>query len=43
MMKKMRRKTLMDLVQENKELLLRDLDALEKIENRLEQRHVRKL
>lgn len=43
MMKKMRRKTLMDLVQENKELLLRDLDALEKIENRLEERHVRKL
>ncbi|MFS0646597.1 FbpB family small basic protein [Siminovitchia sp. 179-K 8D1 HS] len=42
-MKKTRRKTFMDLVQENKEMLLRDLDALEKIEDRLEQRHVRKL
>lgn len=42
-MKKTRRKTFMDLVQENKEMLLRDLEALEKIEDRWEQRHVRKL
>ncbi|MBM7717316.1 hypothetical protein JOC94_004343 [Bacillus thermophilus] len=42
-MKKTRRKSLMDLVQENKEMLLRDMDALERIEDRLEKRLVRKL
>lgn len=42
-MKKTKRKSFMALVQENKEMLLRDLDALERIEDRLEQRHVRKL
>ncbi|WP_339163242.1 FbpB family small basic protein [Siminovitchia sp. FSL H7-0308] len=42
-MKKTRRKSFMDLVQENKEMLLRDMDALERIEDRLEKRLARKL
>ncbi|MFD1706644.1 FbpB family small basic protein [Siminovitchia sediminis] len=38
----MRRKTFVNLVEENKAELLKDLSALEIIENRLEEKHLKK-
>ena len=41
-MKRTRRKSFVNLVEENREALLRDLEALEKIEERLEQKHMKR-
>lgn len=41
-MKRTRRRSLLDLVQENKEALLKDLAAMEEIESRLEEKHMRR-
>ncbi|RWR08601.1 FbpB family small basic protein [Siminovitchia fortis] len=41
-MRRSKRKTFLNLVEENREALLKDLDALEKIENRLEEKHLKR-
>ncbi|RLQ96167.1 FbpB family small basic protein [Falsibacillus albus] len=41
-MRKIRKKSFADLVLENKQALLKDTEALERIEARLEEKHVRK-
>jgi len=41
--RKMHKKTFSDLVAENKQALLRDMDAMKQIEERLERKHAMKL
>ncbi|MBP1913540.1 FbpB family small basic protein [Lederbergia galactosidilytica] len=41
-MRKMHRKTFLDLVQENKQALINDSKALEKIETKLEEKHTKR-
>ncbi|MCJ7841248.1 FbpB family small basic protein [Lederbergia sp. NSJ-179] len=38
-MRKIRRKSFSDLVQENKQALMKDAKAIEKIETKLEEKH----
>ncbi|RST73010.1 FbpB family small basic protein [Siminovitchia acidinfaciens] len=41
-MKRNRSKTFLDLVEENRQALLKDLEALERIEDRLEEKHLKR-
>lgn len=41
-MKRNRRRTFLDLVEENRQALLKDLEALERIEDRLEKKHLKR-
>ena len=42
-MKRTRRRSFIHLVEENREALMRDVEALEKIEERLEQKHMKRI
>ncbi|MBD8007599.1 FbpB family small basic protein [Bacillus norwichensis] len=41
-MRRNKRKSFLNLVEENKEALLKDLEALQKIEDRLEEKHLKR-
>ena len=41
-MRRYKRKTFLDLLAENREALLKDFDALERIENRLEEKQLKR-
>ncbi|HEY4553025.1 MAG TPA: FbpB family small basic protein [Bacillaceae bacterium] len=42
-MRRPRKKSFSDLVMENKQALLKDTEALEQIEDRLEQKYIRRM
>lgn len=41
-MRRNKRKSFINLVEENREALLKDLEALQKIEDRLEEKHLKR-
>ncbi|GIN92739.1 hypothetical protein J6TS1_20210 [Siminovitchia terrae] len=41
-MRRNKRKSFLNLVEENREALLKDLEALQKIEDRLEEKHLKR-